>query len=367
MVLAAACIVGVLAPDLPVVRALGSVFDGRWYLTIAQHGYPHRLFQEGGGSRWAFFPAFPVAIRALALVTGLGLTDAAVVAAFGFGLTSALAIWLAVREVCGPTLADRAVLLYVFCPSAYVLSLAYTEGLFLTAAALCLFALSRRWWVTAGLCACLAGLTRNAGAVVVLAVLVTAVPAAWRGRSLRPALGATVAPLGLVSFMAYGWSMVGTPIAFVASERFWDGQHFVWFTTPVLAALAAVGHVPWGTTWVTEAMAGGALVIGFAGAWWLDRMRARPLAAGEVGSFTIPPSWWVYTVGVLLVAFSADASDSIPRYAMAAFPLFAAFAWKLSTPRRTWTVVGAMALVQVALMTELLCAVVHPVHHPLVP
>ena len=90
-----------------------------------------------------------------------------VVATFIFGLTSALAIWLAVREVFGARLADRTVLLYVFCPVAYVLSLAYTEGLFLTAAAACLFALSRRYWVSAALCACLAGLTRNTGIVLV--------------------------------------------------------------------------------------------------------------------------------------------------------------------------------------------------------
>ena len=113
---------------------------------------------------------FPAPCRALAEVTRLSLPDAAVVAAFVFGLTSALAIWLAVREVFGARIADRAVLLYVFCPTAYVLSLAYTEGLFLTAAAMCLFALSRRYWVTAALCACVAGLTRNTGIVVVLVV-----------------------------------------------------------------------------------------------------------------------------------------------------------------------------------------------------
>ena len=126
-------VMAVIYPKLRVGQVFGSVWDGRWYLTIAQHGYPHHLVNEGDGSRWAFFPAFPGAVRALAEVTRLSLPDAAVVAAFVFGLTSALAIWLAVREVFGARLADRAVLLYVFCPTAYVLSLAYTEGLFLTA------------------------------------------------------------------------------------------------------------------------------------------------------------------------------------------------------------------------------------------
>ena len=229
---AAALVATSFIPKLRIVQTMGTAFDGRWYLKIAQHGYPDRLYQEGQGSRWAFFPGFPAAVRALAEVTRLSLSDAAVLAAFVFGLTSALAIWLAVREVFGARLADRAVLLYVFCPTAYVLSLAYTEGLFLTAAAGCLFALSRRYWITAALCACVAGLTRNTGIAVILAVLVMALPAAWRGRAWRPALAAVIAPLGLAAFMAYGWAMVGTPVAFLSAERFWQGQHFVWFLTP---------------------------------------------------------------------------------------------------------------------------------------
>jgi len=144
-VLAAALTATTMFPKLRVVQSMGSLWDGRWYLKIAQHGYPHQLINEGDGSRWAFFPAFPTVVRALAEVTRLSLPDAAFVAAFIFGLTSALAIWVAVREVFGARLADRAVLLYVFCPMAYILSMAYTEGLFLTAAAACLFALSRRY------------------------------------------------------------------------------------------------------------------------------------------------------------------------------------------------------------------------------
>ena len=263
---------------------MGSLWDGRWYLSIAQHGYPHQLINEGDGSRWAFFPAFPAAVRAVAEVTRLSLPDAAFVAAFIFGLTSALAIWLAVREVFGARLADGAVLLYVFCPTAYVLSMAYTEGLFLTVAAACLFALSRRYWVTAALCVCVAGLTRNSGAVVVLAVIVTAVPAAWRGRSLRPALAAALAPLGLVSFMAYSWFMVGTPLAFLGSERFWQGQHFVWFVTPVEAITEAIHQGPTGSTFMVDAMAGAALVLGCLGVWLLDKM-----SHDGVGHPTAPP------------------------------------------------------------------------------
>ncbi len=366
-VLAAALVATTIYPRLRLVQSMGSLWDGRWYLKIAEHGYPHQLVNEGNGSRWAFFPAFPAAVRALAEVTRLSLPDAAFVAAFVFGLTSALAIWLAVQEVFGSRLADRTVLLYVFCPTAYILSMAYTEGLFLTAAAACLFALSRRYWLTAALCACVAGLTRNTGAVLVLAVVVTALPAAWRGRSLRPAVAAAVAPLGLASFTAYSWAMVGTPVAFLTSERFWQGQHFIWFMTPLEGLVAAVGQGPGGQTFVPDAMAGAALILGCVGIWLLDRM-GRPGGATLVGGgrITIPASWWVYTIGALLAAYSAYFTDSIPRYTMAAFPLFVAFAWAL--PRRMdAAVVGVMACLQGALLIAVLSIAVHPVLVPLVP
>ncbi len=364
-VLAAALIVTSMFPRLRVFHAMGTVWDGRWYLSIAQHGYPHHLFNEGDGSRWAFFPGFPAAVRALAEVTRLNLPDAAVVAAFVFGLTSALAIWLAAREVFGSRLADRAVLLYVFCPTAYVLSLAYTEGLFLTAAATCLYALSRRYWITAALCACVAGLTRNAGIVVVLAVLVMALPAAWRGRTWRPVVAASIAPLGLVSFMAYGWAMVGTPVAFLSAERFWDGQHFVWFESPIGAIVVALHQGPGGVGFLPAAMAGASLVLGFLGIWLLDRMSGSVRTVGGTIA-AVPASWWVYTVGTLLIAYSAYFTDSIPRYTMAAFPLFVAFAWKL--PRSMeGAVVGVMACLQGALLVAVLSSAVHPMATPLLP
>ena len=365
VVVVAALIARSLFPRLRVVQTMGSVWDGRWYLKIAQHGYPHHLVNEGDGSRWAFFPAFPGAVRAVAEVTRLSLPDAAVVAAFVFGLTSALAIWLAVREIFGSRLADRAVLLFVFCPTAFVLSLAYTEGLFLTAAATCLFALSRRYFITAALCACVAGLTRNAGVVVILAVLVVALPAAWRGRAWRPAVAALIAPLGLASFMAYGWSVVGTPVAFLSAERFWQGQHFIWFMSAIDATLAALHQGPHGMSFWPDAMAGAALVLGFVGLWLLDRLSCSLRAIGGAVA-AVPASWWVYTVGVLLIGYSAYFSDSIPRYTMAAFPLFVAFAWKL--PRSmVGAVVGLMACLQCALLVATLTAIVHPLVVPLIP
>jgi hypothetical protein len=193
---------------------------------------------------------------------------------------------------------------------------------------------------------------------VVLAVLVVALPAAWRGRAWRPAVAAVIAPLGLAAFMAYGWAMVGTPVAFLSAERFWQGQHFVWFATPVGALFAMLDGSHGGAMFLTNAMAGSALILGFIGMWLLDRM-SRILRTVGGAMATVPVSWWVYTAGALLIAYSAYFTDSIPRYTMAAFPLFVAFAWKLPRSMES-AVVGVLACLQAALLIGVLSSAAHP-------
>jgi hypothetical protein len=347
-----------LFPKFRALTTLGSIWDGRWYLEIARHGYPHRLYNEGDGSRWAFFPAFPAVIRGVATVTRLSYPDAAVLAAFVFGLTSAVAIWLAVREVFGTDIADRSVLLYVFFPAAYVLSMAYTEGLFLTAAAACLFALSRRYWITAALFAVLASLTRNFGVFLILCVIVAAVPVIWKEHKVRPLVAIAIAPAGLLAFMAYAWRMVGTPFANMAAEHFWQGAHFIWFESALVSLHDLVVHGVNALTNPSVVTSVGALLFAYLGVALLVRMHRSGMG--------MPLSWWMFTIGTVLTAFSPFFPNSILRYTMAAFPLFVAFAWKLK-PAWQGAVVGCMAVAQGALTIIVLIEIVHPLPMPFYP
>ena len=144
----------------------------------------------------------------------------AIVVTSVFGLTSAVAVFLAVREVFGTAIANRTVLLYVFFPTSYILSMAYTEGLFVTFAALCLFALSRRYFVIAGLCAVAASLTRDVGVVLIACVAVVAIPAILEGKErVRPLIGLLISPVGFVGWLVYSWHETGTPFAFMKAEN----------------------------------------------------------------------------------------------------------------------------------------------------
>ena len=264
-----AAVVAALHPKVRLVQTLGTVFDGHWYLSIAQHGYPHQLVNEGDGSRWAFFPAFPLA------VAHPGRRHPAEPAVCGrrrrTSPSGSPRPWPSswpCREVCGaaPGRSRRAAV-RVLHRTAYVLSLGYGEGLFLTAAAGCLFALSRRSWVAAGLWACLAGCSRNAGHRRHRGRW-------WRRRCRRRGAGVRgVRPSaprwrrsGLASFMAYSWlrgrhparvphlaSASGTASTSSGSAR------------RCFALVAALRHGPAASGFVPDALAGAALVLGFLG------------------------------------------------------------------------------------------------------
>jgi hypothetical protein len=338
------------APRLHLLSALTTGWDAHWYTLIAQHGYPHHIVNEGHGSRWAFFPAWPLTIRVAVSATHLSYVQATLVLSFVLGLTSAIAVWLAVREVFGSAVADRAVLLYVFFPTSYVLSLGYSEGLFITTCGACLFALSRRYWITAALFAVLAGLTKNFGVVLVACVIVSAGHAFVTNHKIRPLAAVAIAPLGFVSWLLYSWWTVGTPFAFVQAERFWGNSHFVWFTTPFLAVIDLFTGI--------HAFADGqvvlcALGVGFAygGIVLLSKARDKGVA--------IPVFWWVFTIGCTLAVLSSYEPDSVLRYSMVVITVYAAYAWRM---RPTWEgpLVGMLGVSQGMLMLVVLVGTMHP-------
>ena len=328
------------APHLHLFSAMTTGWDAKWYTLIAQHGYPHHIIDEGHGSRWAFFPAWPLAIRATVDVTHLSYVPATLILSFALGLTSAIAVWLAVREVFGTVVADRAVLLYVFFPTAYVLSLGYSEGLFITTCGICLYALSRRYWVTAAACAVVGGLTRNFGVVLVVCVVVAAGSAFLTSRRLRPLVAVLVAPLGFVAWLLYSWWTIGTPFAFVQAERFWGDAHFVWFVTPILAVVDMfTGLAALKNGQVVLCVLG--VVFAYAGIVLLSKARDKGVS--------IPMFWWVFTIASTLAVLSSYQPDSVLRYSMAVITVYAAYAWRM---RPSWEgpVVGMLGVSQGMLM-----------------
>ena len=196
--------------------------DGVWYLGIAQHGYgsappisPHGVYTHDLTSL-AFFPLYPLLVRLFTLPDVSYLAAALLVTAIaGVVAAGLIAAWA--RPIVGDRGAVTLVAAWSLLPSSAVFDMAYSEALFVAAAAGCLLALQRRRWISAAVAATVGGLTRPTGGALVLAVAIAAGLEVWRQHRLdrRVAAAVVLAPLGL------GIALLHVS---VATDR-WDG----WF------------------------------------------------------------------------------------------------------------------------------------------
>lgn len=201
-------------------------WDCGWYLSIASHGYQSAPFDRivPGQANWAFFPLYPLLVRAVAAV--IAAPQAAGVAASGFcalGLAAACT-WYARR-----TRPDSPVwlwpLLLAAWPFGFYWQAIYTESLYGLLAVFALSALRREQLLAAAVLTGLLSATRPTG--ILLSVWVAGCSVARGLRRFRTTprpdmlrlaadvlLPASVAPLGLAAYGAFlGWKL-GDPLAF---------------------------------------------------------------------------------------------------------------------------------------------------------
>src|ERR687894_1125891 len=163
----------------PVLAPLAR-WDSVWYLRIADSGY------GDSPPRAAFFPLYPLLVRAVATPLG-GSEGALLAAAFLVSLAAFVGALVLLHRLAelelGRRLARPVLLLLALFPAAVFFGAPYAESLFLLLAVGAFYAARTGHWAWAGACAGLASATRSAG-------LVLLVPLAflwWRaqGRRLR--------------------------------------------------------------------------------------------------------------------------------------------------------------------------------------
>ncbi len=207
-------------------------WDGWWYLQVAEHGYSPSLVRLGGDGLFtvqqnsvAFFPLYPALIRMVSETTGLGLYGSGILVSVVFSFVAAAGIFAVVRLVAGARAGTVAAGLLAVAPGAGVEWAVYSESLFVAIAAWACYAVMTKRWVAAGLLAFTAGLNRPTSAVLIgavgLAALVTlARPASRREHGIRgPFYAMVVAPLGLLSYIAWVGYSTGEATAYFTLQR----------------------------------------------------------------------------------------------------------------------------------------------------
>jgi hypothetical protein len=186
---------------------------------IAQQGY------TAGNA--AFYPLYPALLALLSAVFGLvGAQVLLMNAALYAGL---LALYKLARLEGGKRAAWRSVFYLLIWPSAFFLSTAYTEALFLALALWAFYYAKQGQWPKMAALGLLAGLSRIEGQVLMIALLIEYLAQKkWDWRQAKIDIAYCFSPaLGLAIFMLYLWWRFDDPWLFATAQANW-GKHFAW-------------------------------------------------------------------------------------------------------------------------------------------
>jgi len=212
-------------------------WDANWYRSIAANGYPTALPLDANGvvqqNEWAFYPAYPMIVRAVLSLTGLDFAHGAWAVSLVFGAAAMVALFRLVRPRMGRFGAGAMVSCVMAYVTAPVLQVAYTEGLALLLVVVFIGAVSRRRLAAAVAVAVVLSLSRPIALPLGL-VMATMVLRDWissrhepsRSRIPTGGLVATAlvfATVGLWPLVA--WVATGRRGAFFETQAAWPVNH----------------------------------------------------------------------------------------------------------------------------------------------
>ena len=299
--------------------------DALWYLRIGSQGY---AVDDGSG---AFFPLYPLLIRAVGVLTGgHWLLAAYLVSNLALIVALVLLYRLTEREF-STSMARKAVLYLCAFPTGFFLFAPYSESLFLALAVGSLYAARTSRWGVAAVCGLLAALTRSPGVLLALPLAVEALLQARALAGSRPQVlkrlaagaGASAATAsGLLLYLGYWQVRVGdwrVPIDLQRSG--WGKESSLPWETLWAGAKVAVqfpGSNPGGYFLIDLLMV---LLVMTAGIW--VALRARITYAVYVWSSVLFPLFLMWPGRPLL---------SLPRIYLVLFPTV----WALARLAERW-------------------------------
>jgi hypothetical protein len=201
-----------------------SRWDSRWFYYVATEGY---TYHPGDASDLVFPPLLPILMRVGAFLTGRTdketLLAAGVVAANLALLVALVGLSRLVRRTWDGALAGRAVICLIAFPTAFFLSVAYADSLFLACAIVSFVcALERHWWA-AGLLGALAALSRTYG-VLLLAPLAYEYLLQHRWRLGRDAAWLTPIPIAFAVWVGFIIGVSGDLLVLPHVEQTWTRE-----------------------------------------------------------------------------------------------------------------------------------------------
>lgn len=323
-----------LRPDLlPNSYQVLCRLDCNWYRLIALDGYVATPRLDSLQSSVAFFPAFPIVVRGLMLMTGLDFTAAALLLNAVYLMLFCMLVLASREQLLLRSDRDAAMFLlaFVLAPWSIYNRVPYTEMQFNLAMLATYVAWRREHYVAAALCGIALSATRVTGVFLPIALLIELlVRERWRIVELLRVPDArfrtlALMPLGGIAFYVYLGLHVGDPLANIRIQSIGWGHAI---RNPVETLAGIVRSMSYDG--LSAAFAFGVAAIG--------------LSVGALRRNVPPP---LALVGIAIISTSIiSGPHGMARYALATFPVYLLVP---TLPRvLQWPMIGSFALLQLA-------------------
>jgi hypothetical protein len=281
-------------------------WDALWFERIAREGY------RPDDASAAFFPGYPLAIRAVDVVTPVGTPGAALLVSNVSFLGALIVLYALTAREWDTRVARRTIVLLACFPSSFFFLAPYSESPYLLCSLLAFWWVRQDRWGRGATAAVAAAITRSLGVVLVPALLIEA----WRSRTRTRAIA--LACLPLVAPVAYGAYWLVTTGDAMQPLHAQDA----WYRTFQLAPVTIVHAIRLGVQGIGDPR----------GIYWTaDLFLTAVLVAPLVARWrSIPPTYLVYAGVTMLVVLSYPLPErpllSAPRLLLVLFPCFWAMA-----------------------------------------
>ena len=289
-------------------------WDGPHYMYIAQNGYTN---QGDAANFIVFFPLYPFIVRLITFdfayinLSGLIISNIS-------SLIAVIYLFKLAKLDYSDSVAKKAVLFLSVFPTAYFLSAVFTESLFLALTIASLYYARNAKWAYTGVVGLLASLTRIAGLLLLLVLIVEYLhQKEWKIKAIDPKLIWTSLPaIGFLIYLLINYQVTGNFFTFIEIER----THWSETLNPINGFLGAVG-------WSTNGAFPDSLIIGYAQIIFAA-LGLTMVIAGFIAAYKhkLRPSYAVYTLLIWMLAVATSFWISIPRYVLSMFPMFILFA-----------------------------------------
>ena len=289
-------------------------WDGQWYLELVRTGYPRTIQPDVTfhvlDARAAFFPLFPMVVRAVDRVLPGGDVSAALLVNFVLGAAVVLVVGLIARRLYDVDTARAAMVLMALFPGSFVLSFAYSEAVMLVLAGLCLLWLIEERWVLAGIAAALVTASRPNGVAIIAACAAASYLAIRHRRDWRSLVAVALAPLGWLAFQLFVGRQAGEfGVWFRVQREAWDeGLSF---------GLTALDRI-WGA--VIDPLGSPANML------TLATVVAMLISIYTAVKVRLPAPLTAYSAAILALMLLPSTVTARPRFLYTAFPLLIGFA-----------------------------------------